>query len=107
GRMKSQHNVFLRYAGRKQLIGDRPVRAIVLDPDLATDNVEVNHRSMHASLPVPADMHDLIVVLVSIDDGFCINLAVGRLVTGILLDDPTGDFSISLYSIHFTMLRCW
>jgi hypothetical protein len=49
---------------------------------------------MHAAHPVPAHVEHLVVILFAVHNGFGLDLAMGWLVAGILLDETAYNFAI-------------
>lgn len=104
GRMKPQHNVLRRNPGGDKFISDRPGRAIVLDPHLVSDEVDVYDRTVHPASAVPADVQHFVVISLTIDHCLGVNLSVRGLELGVFCDYPTDDPAIAFYSIHCTTL---
>jgi hypothetical protein len=69
---------------------------VILDPDLAFADVDVNDRAVDAAYAVPAHVHDLVVVAVGVYDGFRLDLAVRRLVAGVLVDEVANNSSVTI-----------
>src|SRR5262249_50094283 len=61
-RLLGQHDVFLGDAGPDQLLGDRLIGPVELDPDLAVDDVEVEERPVDAVAVDPPGLHGDVVV---------------------------------------------
>src|SRR5262245_15547158 len=99
--VKPQHDVLARDTCSCQLLGDRPGCAIVLNPYLAANDVEMHNGAMHAAASVPPYMHQLIVVFIPIQDCLGLNLSMRRLVTRVFLDQATNNLTVTIYSIHW------
>src|SRR5579864_2261050 len=82
GRMKAENNVFARNPRGDQFLGNRARRTVVLYPHFAVDDVDVNDRTMNAADAVPADMHELIMIVLLVRDGLRVNLSVRRFIAG-------------------------
>src|SRR5262249_11759094 len=104
--VEGQHDVLARDARRQQLVGHGLVGAVVLNPDLAVLDVKVDDGAVDAPDAVPADVHHLVMVLLGVHDRLRVDLAVGRLIARILLDQAAYDLPVALYSIHRTTLCC-
>jgi hypothetical protein len=76
-RMPGQHDVLLWYSCCHQLVGNGPVRPVVLNPHLVTDDIDVDHRTVNALDAIPADVQQLKMVTLGIHNQFGINLAIG------------------------------
>src|SRR5207245_685410 len=100
GRMKAQHDVFAWNPARNELIGYRPRSTVALNPDLAVDDVNMDDRAVHAAHAVPAHVHHLVMIAVTVHDRLGFNLAMRGLIAGILLDHPAHDLPVAFYSIH-------
>jgi hypothetical protein len=91
GRVKTQYDVFARNSYRHELFRERKGRPVILDPDLAALDVDVNDRSVHAPSSIPTHVNHLVVILFGVDDCLCFDLTVRGLVPGILLDQAADD----------------
>ena len=49
---------------------------------------------LDAALSVPADVHDLVVVVLAVNDRFRLDFAVGWLELRVVLDQPSNDLTI-------------
>src|SRR5205085_10625652 len=76
-------------------------RAIVLNPDLVGDDIDVDHCSMHATRSIPAHMHQLKVVVLWVDNGFCGDIAMRRPVLCIVENESAHNLAILVYGTHF------
>jgi hypothetical protein len=65
--MKGEYDVFVRKAGFKQGIRDRAIRPVILNPNLAVNNVQMNDRTVHTTLALPTCMHDFIMINIRIE----------------------------------------
>src|SRR5579871_1484273 len=74
GGLEAEDDVLAGDAGRDELLGDRAIGSVVLYPDLPVDDVDVHDAAMHPAFVVPADVHDLVVVLLRINDGLGVDL---------------------------------
>src|SRR5947208_5797630 len=101
GRVEPEDDILTRDARLDQLVGDRTRRAVVLNPDLVADDVDMHDRAVDAAVPIPAHMHYLIMVPLAIFDRLGFDLAVGGLVACIFPDHSADNFAITLYSIHW------
>jgi hypothetical protein len=82
-RLKTQDDLFFRYAGRDQPIRSTFFGAIVLNPDLAVLDVDVQYAAVNSFLTVPPDVDQLIMSLDRVDDRFDVDLAIRRFVSAI------------------------
>ena len=57
-RVPGRNDVLLRDARSQQFVGDGAVRAVVLNPNLVADEVDVDDRAVHALDAVPADVQE-------------------------------------------------
>jgi hypothetical protein len=94
GRAKAKDNVLTGNPRLYQIQGDPRRGAIMLNPNLAVNEVEVQHRAMHPTRPIPTDVHDLIVILLGINNDFHLNLSVRWFVT-VVLDEIVKNVSIT------------
>ena len=60
--MKSQNNVFLGDAHVLQFLSDINIGGVLLEPDLAAFDVEVEDGVINAVQAFPADAHELIAI---------------------------------------------
>jgi hypothetical protein len=94
--MKCQHDVLARNAGLYKLLGHWARCAVVLDPNLAVVDIDVNDGTVYPADAVPADVHDFVVVTVAVHDGLRLDLAMRRLVTGLLLNETGHDLAVAV-----------
>lgn len=104
-RVESQHDIVFRDARFDQSIGDAIFRAVVLDPNFAAANIDVQNAAVNATLPVPADAHQFKVVVHRITDNLDFNLAERWFVLAVFVHQPLNLFTIKgdgirRYSIH-------
>src|SRR5262245_20987664 len=104
--MEGQHDVLAGDAGSDKLLGDGARGAVVLHPDLAAADVDVDDRAVHAADAVPADVHHLVMVARRVHHGLRHDLAVRGLVAGVLLDEGTNDLTVAGQLIHWTTFSC-
>src|SRR5687768_16647048 len=93
--LEGEDDVLLGDAGGGELFGDGAVGAVVLHPDLSVVDVHVDDGAVDAAAAVPADVQDLVVVVVAVDDGLGVDLAIGGAVAGIFADEAGEDFASS------------
>src|SRR5260370_13541279 len=82
--MESKHNVLARDTRSQQFVGHRTRRAVVLHPDLAVLDVNVNDAAVDAPDTVPADVHDLVVIVLAVHDCLGLDPAVRGRVPGVI-----------------------
>src|SRR5207248_18313 len=87
-----QDDVVARDARRNQLLRHGTRCTVVLYPDLAVNDVDVDDRAVYATNPVPAHVHHLVVIPVAVHNGLGFDLTVGWFVTCILADPPSRPF---------------
>ena len=61
----------------------------MLDPDLAIDDVDMQHTAVHSPATVPAHMHDHVVITRGVNNGLRVNAPIGRTVCRQLRDERT------------------
>src|SRR4051794_29015882 len=103
GTVKPQHNVLPRNSGFQQIFRDASFGAIMLDPDLVAFEIDMDDSAVHPLLPVPSNVHELIVARSIVEHRLDLDLAVGRLELRIVLDHPPDDGSILSGSIHLSI----
>src|SRR5258708_557234 len=94
GWMKRKHDVLGGDARRDAFFCDGAIRAVVLNPQLPTDDVEVDHAPMNTLVAIPADVHDCVMVVVAVDDCFLVDFPVRGFETRVFLDHPDDDLTI-------------
>jgi hypothetical protein len=89
--MKGQHDVFERHACFEQCVSDGAIGAVVLNPDFAINDVEINDRTVNAPYALSADVQDFEMIAVSINDLFSLDDAVHGRVLVVLLSQTKRD----------------
>lgn len=102
GWMEGQDNVLGRHSGLDQLVGDSTFRAIMLDPELSSPNVNVQDGPVYPLVLDPTRIGNFVVVLDFVKDRLNLDVAERRLVFGVLRQKPHQNCSIILYSNHET-----
>src|SRR5437016_495575 len=69
GGMKSNHDMTLGYTRLDELTDNFEVRAIVLHPDLAVPDVDVDDAAMYPAFGRPTDVEQFIVSVGVVEDG--------------------------------------
>src|SRR5438128_1889017 len=104
--LKAQHDVVPGDARRDQLLAESGIGPVVLDPHFAVADVDVEDRAMHATAAVPPHLHYLVVIVFAVDDGLRPDVAIRRLVAGVLLYQTAHDLAITVYVIHRITFCC-
>jgi hypothetical protein len=70
GVMEGKDDMLFRYSGAYQVFCDFEVCAVMLEPDFAVTNIDMQKHIVHAPLPLPSDLTDLVVPQGIIADEF-------------------------------------
>src|SRR5205823_4051037 len=100
-RMECQHDILLRNAGFHQLVRNAVFGPIVLDPELPTTEVDMDHAAMDPAPLLPAGVPQLVMATFIIEDGLCFHLSGRRVELGIIPNDSLDDLPILTHSIHW------
>ena len=94
----------LVHPGVEQLLDNAVFRAIALDPVLAADEIDVDQATMLAASPVPADDHQQVIVLLAIEDGVELEVAmrIGNL--GVVGQDSLDQLAVGACGIHWRIV---
>src|SRR2546425_7011016 len=87
GRLKAEDDGLLGNASGHERLSSAIRSPVMLDPDLAVDDVDMQHTAVHPPATVPAHVYDYVVIARGINNGLCVNAPVGRTVCRQLSDE--------------------
>jgi hypothetical protein len=74
--VEAQHDVVLRYASFYQFESNAAFGAVVLNPDFAVFDVEVEYADVDSAFVGPTDVDDLVSIALGIENRLCFDLFV-------------------------------
>src|SRR4051794_20639279 len=101
--LESQDDAVARDAGRDEILGHSLFGPIVLNPDLIAPDVDVDHAAVDAMNPLPAGVHELVMVLRLVEDQLRLNVARGGPEVGVALDHAPDGSPVVFQEIHRTI----
>jgi hypothetical protein len=94
GRMEGEDNVRFWYTALNQTIGDTFFGSIVLNPDLARFDINMEQASVNTLILIPPHSHKLVMVAIGIDNLLDINLTERRAVAAVLIQNVADILAI-------------
>src|SRR5437879_13446511 len=105
GMMKREDDVLLGNPGANQVFRDAQVGPVVLKPDLAVADVDVNEDIVHAPLVFPTDLPHLVVAQPLVADEFGDYVLFRGSHVRHLLQEALHNGSVLFVSIHSSILK--
>jgi len=77
GSLETKHNIRFRNAAIEECLSEIDLGAIVLQPDLAVFNVEMDYTAVSTAMMRPTHIDNLVVIALKIEDALGFNLLIG------------------------------
>jgi len=102
--LECQHDMVFGNASGLEVVRDASLCAVMLNPHLAIDDVDMDQRCMNAFVLVPSHGHEEIVVLRAIEHRIEVDFTIGYRDTGLLGQEMFDQISPCNGGIHWMIL---
>ena len=100
GRVKRENDVVFWDPCFDQALGDPFFGTIVLNPDFAVFNVDMEETTVNPLVPIPAHGHQLIMIADGVDNLLDLNLAIRGSIRAVFLQQVLNMVPIARHGIH-------